>query len=93
MQYFLDFMGRLHPLIVHLPIGFILLALLLEFSKSKFKEADKVVRFIMLWVILSGSFSLLSGYLQYTQEGYLWKTVERHFYLGIITLLLSLGFF
>lgn len=93
MQYFLDFMGRLHPLIVHLPIGFILLALLLEFSKSKFKEADKVLRFIMLWVILSGSFSLLSGYLQYTQEGYLWKTVERHFYLGIITLLLSLGFF
>ncbi len=68
MQYFLDFMGRLHPLIVHLPIGFILLALLLEFSKSKFKEADKVVRFIMLWVILSGSVSRLSGELQYTRR-------------------------
>ena len=65
MDYFLDFIGRFHPLIVHLPIGFILLALLLEFSKSQFKEIDSVLRFILLWTILSGSFSILTGYLQY----------------------------
>jgi len=93
MQYFLDFMGRLHPLIIHLPIGFILLALLLEFSKSKFKEAEKVLKFIMLWVILSGLFSISTGYFQYLQEGYLWETIQAHFYLGLVTLLLSIGFY
>lgn len=93
MDYFLDFIGRFHPLIVHLPIGFILLALLLEFSKSQFKEIDSVLRFILLWTILSGSFSILTGYLQYLQEGYLWETVKGHFYMGLITIILSMGYF
>ena len=41
MESILTFIGRFHPLIVHLPIGFILLALLLEFNRSKFKESEK----------------------------------------------------
>jgi uncharacterized membrane protein len=93
MDSFLTFIGRFHPLIVHLPIGFILLALLLEFSRNKFKEAEKVLRFIMLWVIISGLFSIATGYFQYLQEGYLWETIQAHFYLGLITLLLSIGFY
>ena len=93
MDSFLTFIGRFHPLIVHLPIGFILLALLLEFSRNKFKEAEKVLKFIMLWVIISGLFSIATGYFQYLQEGYLWETIQAHFYLGLITLLLSIGFY
>ncbi len=93
MDGLLTFIGRFHPLIVHLPIGFILLALLLEFSKSKFKEAKKVLKFIMLWAIISGFFSIVTGYFQYLQEGYLWETVQAHFYLGLITLMFSIGFY
>lgn len=93
MESFLTFIGRFHPLFVHLPIGFVFLALLLEVSKRKFKEAEKVLRFTMLWVVISGFFSIVTGYLQYLQEGYLWITVQAHFYLGLITLLLSTGFY
>ena len=93
MESFLTFVGRFHPLIVHLPIGFILLALLLEFSKSKFREAEKILKFIMLWVVISGFISIATGYFQYLQEGYLWETVQTHFYLGLITLILSTGFY
>ena len=93
MESILTFIGRFHPLIVHLPIGFILLALLLEFNRSKFKESEKILKFILYWVLLSGVFSILSGYLQYQQEGYLWESVQGHFYLGILTLILSMGFY
>lgn len=93
MEAFLTFIGRLHPLIVHLPIGFILLALLIEFYKKYFKESEKFIKFILFWTIISGFFSLISGYLQYQQEGYLWETVQGHFYFGILTLLMSIGFY
>ena len=93
MEAFLTFIGRLHPLIVHLPIGFILLALLIEFYKKYSKESEKFLKFILFWTIISGFFSLISGYLQYQQEGYLWETVQGHFYFGILTLLLCIGFY
>ena len=93
MNHFLDFIGRFHPLIVHLPIGFILLALLLEFSKFKFKESDKILRFILRWAIISCSLALLTGYVQYLQEGLLWETIASHFYMGFVTLLFSITFF
>ena len=93
MESFLTFIGRFHPLLVHLPIGFILIALLLEFNRSKFRESEKILKFILFWVLLSGGFSILSGYFQYQQEGYLWESVQGHFYSGIVTLVFSIGFY
>src|SRR6056300_1970240 len=93
MESFLTFIGRFHPLLVHLPIGFILIALLLEFNRSKFKESEKILKFILFWVLLSVGFSILSGYFQYQQEGYLWELVQEHFYSGIVTLVFSTGFY
>lgn len=93
MEAFLTFIGRFHPLIVHLPIGFILVVLLIDFYKKYFKESEKVLKFILLWTIISCFLSLISGYLQYQQEGYLWETIQGHFYFGILTLLWSIGFY
>ena len=93
MDAFLTFIGRFHPLLVHLPIGFILLALLIEFNRKNFNESEKVLKFTLFWTIVSGVFSLISGFFQYQQEGYLWKTIQAHFYFGILTLVLSIGFY
>ena len=93
MDAFLTFIGRFHPLLVHLPIGFILLALLIEFNRKNFNESEKVLKFTLFWTIVSGVFSLISGFFQYQQEGYLWKTIQAHFYFGILTLGLSIGFY
>ena len=72
MDAFLTFIGRFHPLIVHLPIGFIVLGVLMEGNRKKFKFTDGVLQFVLFWIIVSGLFSLVTGYFQYTQEGHLW---------------------
>jgi len=64
------FFGRLHPLLVHLPIGFILLALLFDLKWFK----DKGTRFNFLKIIwflafISSFFSALMGWLL-AQNGY-----------------------
>ena len=86
-------LGRLHPLIIHLPIGFIVLGLLIEFNKKKLSWSKEGLKFIFFWASLSGLFALLSGFLQYQKEGYLWDSVQGHFIAGIATVILSLTFY
>ena len=38
-------------------------------------------------------FSVLTGFLQYQNEGFLWESIQNHFISGIITLLLSIAFY
>jgi len=89
----LTLIGRFHPIIIHLPIGFIIIGLLIELNREKFKEAKNILKFIFSWGVISCILSIISGYLQYLQEGLLWQSVETHFYAGIITLLLTFGFY
>ena len=86
-------LGRLHPLIIHLPIGFIVLGLLIEFNKKKLSWSKEGLKFIFFWASLSGLFALLSGILQYQKEGYLWDSIQGHFIAGIATVILSLTFY
>ncbi|MEK9613472.1 MAG: c-type cytochrome domain-containing protein [Flavobacteriaceae bacterium] len=93
MDHLLQLIGRFHPLLVHLPIGFILMGLLICWNKTKFKDVEKIIQFIFFWGTISGVLSLISGFLQYQQEGYLWENINTHFYAGSLTLLLTLGFY
>jgi uncharacterized membrane protein len=49
MELLRQLLGRLHPVIVHLPIGFIILGLLLQWVDRKKKEFKKVISYIFLW--------------------------------------------
>ncbi|MDC3132991.1 hypothetical protein OA501_02110, partial [Flavobacteriaceae bacterium] len=80
-------------MIIHLPIGFIVMGLLIEINKKKFKWSEEALKFIFFWATISGVFSIISGYFQYLKEGYLWDTVDLHFYAGISTVLLSFCFY
>jgi predicted CXXCH cytochrome family protein len=82
-------LGRLHPLIVHLPIGFIILGLLLQWYDRKRSEHQKVVPLIYLWGGISATLACITGYLQYLGEGYAFDTVKWHLWSGIATALLS----
>ena len=93
MDAFLTFIGRFHPLIVHLPIGFIVLGVLMEGNRKKFKFTDGVLQFVLFWIIVSGLFSLVTGYFQYTQEGHLWESISAHLFVGCITVLLAIAFY
>ncbi|MDG1711505.1 MAG: hypothetical protein P8H51_04490 [Flavobacteriaceae bacterium] len=84
------FFGRLHPLLVHLPIGFILLALL--FDLKWFKEKGTRFNFLkIIWFLafISSFFSALLGWLL-AQNGYYIDTdLTPHQYTGIILVFFS----
>lgn len=93
MDILLNLIGRFHPLIIHLPIGFILIGLLIEINSQKFKSSNKILKFIFLWSSITCFISVLTGFLQYRNEGLLWESIQNHFISGIITLLLSFAFY
>ncbi len=90
---FLILIGRFHPLIIHLPIGFIVLGILIEFNSKKFKWSNDALKFIFFWATITGILSIISGFLQYQNGGYIWETVQNHFLAGILTVVLSFSFY
>tara|TARA_B110000971_G_C20036570_1_gene514614 strand:+ start:4203 stop:5576 length:1374 start_codon:yes stop_codon:yes gene_type:complete len=93
MDVVFTFFGRFHPLLVHLPIGFILMGLLFELNKKKLNPNSSFLTFIFFWATISCLLSISSGIFQYQQEGYLWDDIKGHFFAGCFTLLLSFGFY
>ncbi|MGB4771157.1 MAG: c-type cytochrome domain-containing protein [Chitinophagaceae bacterium] len=65
----IDFIGRLHPLLVHLPIGMLMIGLLL-FWRSKWRgvSADKATAFVFLMASVTAMLSCVSGYLLSTSN-------------------------
>ena len=86
-------LGRFHPLIIHLPIGFIVLGVLIELNKKNLKWSKDALQFIFFWASLSGIFSIITGYLQYQKEGYLWETIQGHLIAGVLAVILSFTFY
>ncbi len=82
-------LGRLHPLIVHLPIGFIILGLLLQWYDRKRLTYQNVIPLIYLWAGISATLACITGYLQYLGEGYAFDTIKWHLWSGIATALFS----
>ncbi|MEH6619797.1 c-type cytochrome domain-containing protein [Maribacter arcticus] len=81
--------GRLHPLVVHLPIGFIIVGLLLQFYDRKQKEFNHVISLIYLWTGYFAVLACTTGYLHYLGEGYSFDSVKVHLWSGIATALFS----
>ncbi len=83
-------LGRLHPLIVHLPIGFIILGLIVQwYDQRRRREYGALIALIYLWAGISAILACVTGYLQYLGEGYAYDTVQWHLWGGIATALFS----
>lgn len=82
-------LGRLHPIIVHLPIGFIILGLLLRWYDRKRNEFANAIPLIFLWGGYFAVLACITGYSQYLGEGYTFETVKWHLWLGIATAVFS----
>ncbi len=89
MEVINQLIGRLHPVVVHLPIGFIISALFLQWFTRKTKNAEKLVAFLFLWGGIFGTVACISGYLLYLGEGYSFDNIKFHLWSGIITALFS----
>lgn len=87
-------LGRMHPLLVHLPIGILVFGILLCFFPQKKK--NPLLPSIRLAFLLGGIAALsagISGFLQYQFEGFAWEDVRIHLFGGVLTALGSFGVF
>ena len=89
MDFIFDLMGRFHPLIVHLPIGFLLLGLMMLVFDRKENKHQKIIRFTFFWGTFSTLAAVLTGTFQYTREGYPWENIQGHLILGVLTFVFS----
>lgn len=93
MNAFAQFIGRLHPLLVHLPIGILLLALLFELlsRRGKNRAVQTAIPFVLLVGAIAAVFSCLSGWLLSQNGEYENELVSRHQWSGIAVAILSLS--
>lgn len=88
ISFILPLIGRFHPILVHLPIGFLLFGIFLNFrSKDPDSSYQKVVQQAFLLGAIGGILACMSGFLQYQYEGFSWETVRLHLILGLLTTL------
>ena len=80
-----EFLGRFHPLIVHLPVGILLIALLLQYlsGKEKYASLNASVNIVLLIGMISAFASCITGYLLSMSGEYDDTTVSWHMWMGI----------
>lgn len=85
------FFGRFHPLLVHLPIGFIMFAFILEIlSKWKnIKELKIAIPYALLFGALSAAGASVLGYMLSSTGEYDGPMLDNHFWFGIATTLFT----
>ena len=86
MVLFMDFLGRFHPLLLHLPIGILVYAYLqwaYDTWRKKTQPAD--LNFALIIGCVSAVLSAVSGWFLAEQGGYDQELLDWHKYLGIAT--------
>lgn len=86
MASFFDFIGRFHPLLVHLPIGFLLIAIVFIWIK----EPGKAVKISIGLGALAAIASVITGLLLADSEGYTTE-VNAHKWSGIALAVVSVA--
>ncbi len=87
------FLGRFHPLIVHLPIGFLIMSGLLQLyaekAKTKALNLNPAIAFTLFWGTIASIFAVVIGWLLSQQGGYDSNILFWHKWLGILVTVLS----
>jgi len=87
-----DLLGRFHPVLVHLPIGILLIAAFFQLLawKPAFTFLQPAIPFIVFWGMIGAVFSCITGYMLSLSGDYDEQLVSRHQWMGIITAVVSL---
>lgn len=90
---FFHFIGRFHVLIVHFPIGLIVIAALMEVLSyfTAFSHLSRTQPF-MLWLsFLSSIAATVVGFLLMSAEGFSGRAMSLHLYFGLAVVVLALA--
>ena len=87
-----EFIGRFHPVLVHLPIGFLLIGLLLQWlsSSKQYHISKEVIKLIFLCGMMAAIFSCITGYLLSISGDYDEKIKNWHMWLSIGVAIISI---
>jgi uncharacterized membrane protein len=82
-----DFVGRFHPLLVHLPIGILLFTIVLQWlsTKEKWAALQTVIPLGYLFGAASAIVSCITGYLLGSAGEYDETVLNLHQWMGILT--------
>lgn len=85
------FIGAFHPLLVHLPIGILLIAVLFQLLslKEKYKALQGATVIALFWGMISAIASCISGFLLSQSGDYDASMIAKHQWLGITTAVVS----
>jgi len=86
-----EFLGRLHPLLVHFPVGLLVVGLFMELLTLNGKRPG--LREGIRWIIYLGAMSAVAsatlGFILYQVDDYQGQLVDNHLRLGIATAVLG----
>lgn len=86
----IEFLGHLHPVFVHLPIGFLILAYLLQYF-FKIKEGkSKLIDFVLLLGVASSLLAAFLGWMLSLSGGYEEKLLDWHRWSAILVCVFSI---
>ncbi len=87
-----EFIGHFHPVLVHLPIGILLLAVLFHFlsQKEKYKSLKQAVGISLLLGMVCAIFSCITGFLLSQTGDYNEELICKHQWFGIATTIISI---
>src|SRR6188472_2320547 len=87
-----ELIGHLHPVLVHLPIGILLLAALFQLLafKPKYAALHAAMSIALFWGMISAILSCISGYLLSLRGDYDDELVDMHTWFAIATASVSL---
>lgn len=90
-----EFIGHLHPLLVHLPIGILLLACFFQLiaAREKYAHLEQAIGITLFWGMISAVASCVSGYLLMNSGDYDTGLVGRHQWMGISTASVALVYY
>lgn len=79
-----NYLGKFHPIILHLPIGFLLLAFMMELHDrwKKTKQFQLAIGFALFWGMSGAIFAAVTGYLLSLDGGYEEELLSWHQWLG-----------
>ena len=90
------FFGRFHPLIVHLPIGFLLMAVFFGMLSliRKYRRLRNALPVALLLGSISAALACITGYVLSLAEDYDMDSVDNHMWAGIcVTIISFLAYF
>ena len=91
---FILFLGRFHPVILHLPIGALILTLFIAIvGRIKNNFPHSVIQYALGFSLFFSIITCILGYFLSFEGGYDTNTLDRHLWLGVSSTVLVTGLF